>query len=102
MSNRQLKHYKKVKITKEISLRYFYTYQDKQHLEKKWSLAMNAEDNYSIFTLEGIEVLKMLHDFDVKNYKEIIEVTENNIHYKTILKAKGKAKTFSKKIRIKN
>ena len=101
MSDKHLMHYKKVKVEKGISLRFFYTFEDKHQFEGKWILTMDKRELYSPFSMEGIEVLNMLHDFDLNNYTEIREVIENNICYKTVIKAKGKTKTSSKKIVVK-
>ncbi len=93
---KHLVHYKKIKIEKGVSLRYFYTFQEHNYLEKKWVLTIKKENLYSPFSLEGIEVLKMIHNFDLEEYEEIREVTEDNIRYKTIIKTKGKIKTTKK------
>ena len=100
MSDRHLVHYKKVKVEKGISLRFFYTFEEKHQFEGKWILTMNKRNLYSPLSMEGIEVLNMLHDFDLNHYTEIREVVENNVRYKTIIKAKGKTKTFAKKILV--
>ena len=101
MISKHLKHYRKVKIEKGVSLRFFYTFEDKHNFEGKWILTMDKKELYSPISVEGIEVLNMLHDFDLNNYQEIREVIENNICYKTVIKAKGKTKTSSKKIIVK-
>jgi len=101
LNRKHLKHYKQVKVSKGVSLRFFYTFEDKPHLEGKWVLTLAKRNLYSIFSMEGIGVLNMLHDFDLNNSKEIREVIENNVCYKTVIKAKGKTKTSAKKIVIK-
>jgi hypothetical protein len=97
-----LTHYKKVKITKDISLRYFYTFQTRKHFEGKWVIKSHSTRKYGVLDFSGVKILEKLHSFDLRHFEEIKGVIRQGIYNKTILKAKGKAKTFSKKIRIKN
>ena len=87
-----LTHYKKVKITKDISLRYFYTYQDRKHLENKWVLKSHKTKTTSIADKHMIELLNMLHSFDINHYSEIRGMVKNNEYQKVTISPNGKIK----------
>lgn len=91
-------HYKKVKITEDISLRYFYTFQDRKNLEGKWTLKSHSKKKYTIVDNNGIELLNMLHEFDINKYQEIRGMVKNNIYHKLLIKPNGKVKTFMEKL----
>jgi len=95
--NEHLTHYKKVKITKDISLRYFYTFQDRKNLEGKWVLKSHSKKKYTVIDNNGLELLEMLHDFDLNKYEEIRGIIKNNIYNKLVIKSNGKIKIFSEK-----
>ncbi|RLA76589.1 MAG: hypothetical protein DRG78_18760 [Epsilonproteobacteria bacterium] len=92
-----LTHYKKVKITKDISLRYFYTYQDRKHFENKWVLKSHKTKTSSIVDKYMIELLSMLHSFDINNYKEIRGMVKDGNYEKVIIKSNGKIKRIVEK-----
>jgi len=93
-----LTHYKKVKITKDISLRYFYTFQDRKNLENKWVLKSHSEKKYTIIDKNGIELLNMLHNFNIDKFIEIRGVVRNGIYNKIVIKLNGKIKVFNENI----
>ena len=93
-----LTHYKKVKITKDISLRYFYTFQDRKNLEGKWVLKSHLKKKYTVIDNNGLELLSMLHNFKIDKYQEIRGIIKENIYHKIIIKSNGKIKTFTEKI----
>ena len=87
-----LTHYKKVKITKDISLRFFYTYQDRKHFENKWILKCHSTKTASIVNNDTMKILNMLHPFNLEHYQEIRGKIVNNKYHKIIIKANGKIK----------
>ena len=93
-----LTHYKKVKITKDISLRFFYTFQARKHLEGQWVMKSHSKRKYGVINHHGRLILKTLHDFDLNHFEEIRGVIRNGIYNKTIIKPNGKIKVINEKI----
>ena len=93
-----LTHYKKVKITKDISLRYFYTFQTRKHFEGKWVIKSHSKRKYGVINANGIQILKRLYDFNLDVFKEIRGVIRKGIYNKIIIKPNGKIKVISEKI----
>ena len=93
-----LTHYKKIKLNKDISLRYFYSYEDKKHFTNKWVIKSHNQKKYSIIDLKAVELILELHNLDINNYIEIRgKVTEKGFQKLTI-KSNGKVKTKYEKI----
>lgn len=93
-----LTHYKKVKITKDISLRYFYTFQTRKHFEGKWVIKSHSTRKYGVLDFSGIKILQKLHAFDLRHFEEIRGVIRQGIYNKTIIKPNGKIKIINEKL----
>jgi hypothetical protein len=93
-----LTHYKKIKINKDISIRYFYTFQDKPTFEKKWVLKSHSQRKYSILDKNGLHLLLELHNKDINKYQEIRGKITNKGFEKLVIKPNGKVKMFIERI----
>jgi len=87
-----LTHYKKIDLDDDISIRFFYTFQDRANLENKWVIKSHSMKQYSILDKHGLALILKLHNKDVNRYKEIRgKVTEKGFE-KIIIKPNGKIK----------
>lgn len=90
--NEHLTHYKIIKLDEDISLRFFYTFQDKKNFENKWVLKSHSLKKYSILDKNALTLLLKLHNKDINKYKEIRgKVTEKGFE-KIVIKENGKIK----------
>jgi len=100
MKNKRLEHlthYKKINLSKDISLRYFYTFQDNRNYENQWVLKSHSEKKSSIITPIALELLLTLHKKDINKYTEIIGKIKNDKYQKIIIKPNGKIKRYFEK-----
>jgi len=87
-----LTHYKKIKLNKDISLRYFYSYQDRKNLVGKWVIKSHKQKKYSIIDLKAVELILSLHKKNIENYTEIRGKVNKKGFQKIIIKPNGKTK----------
>lgn len=83
-------HYKKIKLNKDISLRYFFAFEDRPKLVGKWVIKSHSTKKYRVIDMATADLIAMSHNKELKNYKEIIGryILENMhpIYRKVIIK----------------
>ncbi|MEA3314980.1 MAG: hypothetical protein U9Q30_03920 [Campylobacterota bacterium] len=90
--NEHLTHYKMIKLDDDISIRFFYTFQDKKNFENKWVLKSHSLKKYSILDKNALSLLLKLHQKDINKYKEIRgKITQKGFE-KIVIKENGKIK----------
>ena len=67
-----LTHYKKIKLSKDVSLRYFFSFEDKPQLVGKWVIKSHSTKKYGILDERTAELIADSHNTHLGNYKEII------------------------------
>ena len=87
-----LTHYKKIKLTKDISLRYFYSYQDKKNLIGKWVIKSHKQKKYSIIDLKTVDLILLAHNKNIEDYIEIRGKVHKKGFQKIMIKPNGKVK----------
>ena len=85
-------HYKKIKLSKDISLRYFYSFQARKYLVGKWALKSHSDRKYSIIDNIGVELILRLHNKDINDFIEIRNKLTNNGFEKMKIKNDGTIK----------
>lgn len=73
MSNNSI-WYKKVDLTDDISLRYFYHFKDRPHLEGKWVIKVHSTKRMAEISKEAAHLIAVSHDKTLDDYTEILGV----------------------------
>lgn len=76
-------HYIKLPITKNMSLRYHFTFFSNKHLEGKWILKFHAESYFQ--EIEDKLAVFMVKEHKIKNYEEIIGIQNGKEFNKIIV-----------------
>ena len=92
INKEHLTHYKKIKLDDDISLRYFYSYEDKKHFTNKWVIKSHDKKKYSIIDFKAVELISELHNVDINKYTEIRGKVTNKGYQKLVIKPNGKIK----------
>ena len=67
-----LTHYKKVKLNKDVSLRYFFAFQDRSNLVGKWVIKSHSTKQYSVVDERCASLIALSHKKTLSDYKEIM------------------------------
>jgi len=67
-----LTHYKKIKLNKDISLRYFFTFEDRLNLNGKWVIKSHSTKEYGIIDERTARLIATAHNKTLDDYKEIM------------------------------
>ena len=95
MIREHVTHYRKYKLNSDISIRYFYTFEDKRSLENKWIIKSHSKKEY--LKLDPTQALKMLSLYGINeaDYTEIRgKLLPDGDYEKLIIKPNGKIKLF--------
>ena len=91
-------HYKKIKLNDDISLRYFFSFEDRPQLDGKWVIKSHNSKEYGIVDERTAKLIAMSHNKELSIYKEIMGryIFEDNcepIYRKVIIKG-NKSKVY--------
>ena len=96
MSTFHRTHYKKIELSEDISLRYFFTFDDIPNFENKWVIKSHNKKKYGEINRTVAELIAESHGKTLSDYIEIIGRQINNNSYMKIIIKKtksGKRKT---------
>jgi len=65
-------HYKKIKLNGDISLRYFFAFEDRPKLVGKWVIKSHSTKRYRVIDRATADLIAMSHNKELNNYKEIM------------------------------
>jgi len=92
MIKEHITHYKKIKLNDDISLRYFYSFEDKPNFNRKWVIKSHSLKKYSIIDRNAVELILKLHNKNIDRYKEIRGKVTKKGYEKLVIKPNGKIK----------
>ena len=92
MIKEHITHYKKIKLNDDISLRYFYSFEDKPNFNRKWVIKSHSLKKYSIIDRNAVELILKLHNKNIDKYKEIRGKVTKKGYEKLVIKSNGKIK----------
>ena len=92
MIKEHITHYKKIKLNDDISLRYFYSFEDKPNFNRKWVIKSHSLKKYSIIDRNAVELILKLYNKNIDKYKEIRGKVTKKGYEKLVIKPNGKIK----------
>ena len=86
MGNFHRTHYKKIELTDDISLRYFFEFEDIPDFKNKWVIKSHDRKEYEVITRKTAKLIAETHNKTLQDYVEIIGRETKNGYMKIIVK----------------
>jgi len=83
--NYHLNWYLKLPLSKDISLRYFFIFQNRPELEGQWVIKSHSDKTYGIIDENAVKLIVKLFDKSLDDMQEIIARRGKNKLYKKVI-----------------
>lgn len=82
--------YIKIPLDEDLSLRYYFLFEDRKELERRWILKSHSKKRFGTISDEAAELLRERFGANAGEYEEIISRRlPNGVYVKTVVKRKS-------------